>query len=174
MRMKKLIFIILVILFTGCKSHKAVIQEPAPPITLNNSDSVRIRTVIKTIYVPVEVEAPIPQQSETNVSRDDSSHVETDMAFSDAWVKDGILHHSIKNKDGTIKANAYVPQTTEEKETENASVREIPVPQPYRIEVEKELTWWESFRLGSFWYLMCVIVVLLFWVFRKQILQLMT
>lgn len=170
--MKKILFILPLLILIGCRSQRAVVKEPLPPVTLNNSDSVEIRTVIKTVYVPIQVEAEIPQQSEKNVTQNDSSHIETDVAFSDAWVIDGILHHTIENKPGTLKSTAYVPQTTEETEKENIKVREIPVPQPYAVEVERDFTWWESFRLSSFWYLAIISLVLLGWTFRRLIMGL--
>ena len=40
-------------------------------------------------------------------------------------------------------------------------IKEVPVEQP--------LSWWESFKLGAFWYLCGAILLLLLWTFRKLI-----
>lgn len=170
--MKKLYYIVCLLLpiLVGCKTQK---QIPAisPPVVLNNSDSVRVETVINTIYVPVDVAVDLPQQSESNVTPDDSSHVETDLAFSDAWIENGILHHLIKNKPGQLKGEAFVPQTTEQTNKEAVKIKEVPVPTPYPVEVERKWTLFEQIKLASFWYLLGAVVVSIGLIFRKPLLM---
>lgn len=170
--MKKLCYLtcLLSLALVGCKTQK---QIPAtlPPVVLNNSDSVRVETIVKTIYVPVEVAMDLPRQSESNATTNDSSHVETDLAFSDAWVdNDGILHHNIENKPGQLKGEAFVPQTTEQTSKESVKVKEVPVPQPYPVEVERKWTLMEQIKLAAFWYLVGAVLISAIYIFRKALL----
>ncbi len=142
-----------------------------PPVIITNSDSVSLETVINTTYNPEEVGFDIPKQSETKITKEDSSHVETDLAESDAWINDdGTLGHSIKNKEGQIKSTVYVPHTTATTNKEAVKEKEIPVPQPYPVEVEREFTVMEQFKLAVFWYLAGAMAVSLIILFRKPLL----
>lgn len=168
--MKKLcyLFCLLALALVGCKTQK--IPGTLPPVVLNNSDSVRVETIVNTVYVPVEVAVDLPRQSESNATHNDSSHVETDLAFSDAWIYNGILHHNIENKPGKLKGEAYVPQTTEQTSKESVKVKEVPVPQPYPIEVERKMTLMEQIKLAAFWYLVGAALISACYIFRKPLL----
>lgn len=138
---------VLVMACAGCRTKKPV-QAPLPPVVLNSADSVTVEKILGTVYEAIEVAVDLPRQSETNVTRNDSSHVETDLAFSDAWIsEDGVLHHLIENKPGQLKGNAFVPHTTERSNREAVKIKEVPVPEPYPVEVERELTRWEKAKM---------------------------
>lgn len=124
--MKKTVLLmpLIALTFVSCKTQKAA-QAPLPPVILNNADSVSVETIIETTYEPVDVTLDLPQQSETNVTPNDSSHVETDMAFSDAWIENGILHHLIKNKPGQLKGTAFTPHTTKRSNKDAVKIREV-------------------------------------------------
>lgn len=163
---------LLAIILTGCKTQQQT-PKTLPAVVLNNSDSVRVKTIIKTIYVPVEVTADLPQQTASNVTPDDSSHVETDLAYSDAWVENGILHHHIRNKTGQLKGEAFVPQTTEHTTSEAVKIKEVPVPEPYPVEVEREFTLMEQIKLAAFWYLVGLVAVVILFIIRKPFLMIL-
>ncbi len=129
----------------------------------------RVETTVNTVYVPVEVAVDLPRQSESIATPDDSSHVETDLAFSDAWIDDGILHHIIENKPGQLKGEAFVPQITEQTSKEAVKVKEVPVPAPYPVEVERELTLMEQIKFAAFWYLVGAVIVGIGFIFRKPL-----
>lgn len=169
--MKKtvLLMTLIALAFVSCRTQKQV-QAPMPPVVLNNADSVSVETTIETTYEPVDVTLDLPQQSETNVTPNDSSHVETDLAFSDAWIENGILHHLIKNKPGQLKGTAFTPHTTEKNNKEAVKIREVPVPEPYPVEVERELTLMEQIKLAAFWYLVGAVIVSIGIIFRKPFL----
>ncbi len=156
----------------GCKTQKQIHPTVTPPVVLNNSDSVRIETIVKTIYTPVDVAVDLPQQSETKVTQSDSSHVETDLAESDAWINvDGSLGHSIKNKPGQLNTEVFVPQTTQENNKEVIKEKEVPVPQPYPVEVEREFTVMEQIKLAAFWYLVGAVIVSIGLLFHRPLLK---
>lgn len=167
--MKKLCYLVCLfaLALVGCRTQ---LQSQAP-VVLNNSDSIKTDTVIKIIYVPVEVAVDLPKQSETKVTQGDNSHVETDLAESDAWInEDGTLGHSIKNKPGQLKGEAFVPQTTMQTNKEAVKVKEVPVPEPYPVEVERKLTLMEQIKLAAFWYLIGTIILCIGFIFRKPLL----
>lgn len=170
-----LIFFIPLLVLTSCHTNKqAVPNTPPAPVVLNNSDSVRVETVIKTEYVPVMVDVPVPQQSVSNiVFETDTSHIETDVAVSDAWITpEGTLFHNLVNKDVKLSGEAYVPQTTTENNNEAVRTKEIPVPQPYPVYVEKSLSKSEQFKLSAFWYLVGAALIAGAYIFRKPFLRL--
>ena len=168
--MKKLhLIFLLAITLIGCQSQK----QPAAalsPVIINNSDSVKVETITTTVYVPVDVAVDLPRQSESNVTMDDSSHVETDLAVSDAWIKDGVLHHHIKNKSGQLKGESFVPQKTERTNKEAVRVKEVPVPEPYPVEIERKWTPMEQIKLAAFWYLLGAVVLSIGFILRKPLL----
>lgn len=169
--MKQLLFVIPLMLFASCHSSKQAI--PSEPVILNNQDSVRETTVIKTVYVPVTVEVPIPQQSETKVSAADSSRVETDLAVSDAWInEDGTLYHSIKNKPMSFTAEVNVPQRDINHQVETVKTKEIPVPQPYAVEVERQHTLMEQIKLSSWWLLLIITLFSVGYIFKNPLYKL--
>lgn len=169
-----LIFLIPLLVLTSCHTNKQAQTLPPAPIVLNNSDSVRVETIIKTEYVPVRVEVPVPQQSVSNiVFETDTSHIETDIAESNAWIRhDGTLYHDIINKNFKLSSEAYVPQTTTENNNEAVKTKEIPVPQPYPVYVEKSLSKSEQFKLSAFWYLVGATLIAGAYIFRKPFLKL--
>lgn len=170
-----LIFLIPLLVLSSCHTNKqAVPNTPPAPVVLNNSDSVRVETVIKTEYVPVMVDVPVPQQSVSNiVFETDTSHIETDVAVSDAWITpEGTLFHNLVNKDVKLSGEAYVPQTTTENNNEAVRTKEIPVSQPYPVYVEKSLSKPEQFKLSAFWYLVGTALIAGAYIFRKPFLRL--
>ena len=109
-----------------------------------------------TVEIPVEVEKI--------VTRDTVSHLENTYAKSDASVSGGFLSHSLESIPQFIKVPVAVTvhDTTYIKE-------ETQVETEY---VEKELNWWQKFRLDAFLWLVVIILVLLAWTFRKYLLKL--
>lgn len=116
-----------------------------PPVT-QQTDSVRVEIHEHVVHDTARFEVPII--IENNVTRDTASHLENKFAVSDAVVSDGLLYHSLKTKPQTISVPVDVAVTDTLYIEKEAQIRtEI-------VEVEKELTWWQKFRLGAFWWLM--------------------
>lgn len=170
--MKRFCYIlsILILILTGsCRTSKKV--TPSSPVIVTNTDSVRTEYVETVRIDTVTVEIPLPVESSKQVVQDSTSHLETSLAFSDAWLNpDGTLGHSINNKEQKFKADVPVPVKDTQINNTSASVREVPVPYPEPVYVERDFTRWESFRLGAFWYLVVLSGVSLIFAFRKQLL----
>lgn len=119
-----------------------------------------------TIYVPIPLES---DQAIVHVG--DTSHRETSIAESDAWIgKDGMLHHSLWNKTGArIPYGLKLPEhwlytgVTNTKEHEQGIIK--------KEYVEKPLSWWQKFRIRAFWWLLGGLILSFAWIFRKPLLK---
>lgn len=117
-----------------------------------------------TIYVTIPLES-----DQAIVHIGDTSHRETSVAESDAWIgKDGMLHHSLRNKsDARIAYYLKLPEhwlytgVTNTKEHERGIIKEVPV--------EKPLSWWQRAELAVFWWLVLAVALLGAWTFRKPL-----
>lgn len=99
--------------------------------------------------VPFEV----PVEVEKIVTRDTVSHLSNSFAESDAVVSEGFLTHTLKTRPQTIYVPVEVPVADTTTTSTHSEVQTVEVP------VEKELTWWQKFRLKGFWWLLAIAVV---------------
>lgn len=118
-------------------------------------DSVAITYRDSTIIRYVDVEVPVPAENSYAVVPD-SSHLETSVAVSEASVDSlGRLHHSLQNKPVKLTARTEVTDRVLEKIETNKSEEKNTV----TVLVEKELTFWQTFRLKAFWWMAGLIAV---------------
>lgn len=162
-----LFFLIALLLNSACHTSK---NGTIHPVVVTNTDNNRVEYIeilrIDTITVTIE----IPVESVKQIVPDSTSHLETSFAESDAWINpDGTLGHSINNKNLSIPKDVTVPVKDTQTNNTSESIKEIPVPYPEPVYIEREFSRWEKFRLGSFWYMAGIIVVSLGWNFRKPI-----
>ncbi len=134
-------------------------------------DEVTVRDSLMNIPIPTE-------QSTANNQLLQPSHLETSVAESDAWVDSTGLHHTLRNKSET-SLQAHVPVTehthTEEHfhQQDSTAVSSSEHNHTEYIEVEKELTWWQAFRIKAFWPLLLCLLASLCYIFRKPLLELL-
>lgn len=148
----------------GCSSKRTTSPIVVPVQT--ESTTRAIHTVTFEI-----AHASLPQQSLRHTTRDSTSHLETDYAISDAGInEDGSLFHSLINKNDSIPVLVPVTHDT----VVIAKCKEIPVPVPEIKEVERDFSWWERFRLQSFWYLSSCLLVILIFVCRKPLVSIIS
>ena len=135
-----------IMMLAGC-SPKVIVQKE---VVTEYRD--RIVHDTTTFEIPVEVEKI--------VTKDTISHLENKYAKSDAVVSDGFLSHSLESKPQVIRIPIEVHVTdTLYKEAEIIEKE---------VKVEKPLSWWQSFKIGAFWWLCGAVVLLLLWTFRKR------
>lgn len=145
--------VILIILVIGISSATSC----SPRIIEHVTTQIEYRDRIVTDTATVEIEKIV----EKNVTLDTLSKLENKYAKSEAMVSQGLLHHSLESKPQIIKVPVEVHVTdTLWKESEVIEKE---------VKVEKELTWWQKFRLDAFWWLLATVVGLLLWTFRKLI-----
>ena len=140
----KALTLVLIMLYslTGCGVCKHV-----PVVENDKTDSVRVE--IREHYIHDSVEVKVPEYIERVITRDTTSHLENGIVVSDATVSNGFLSHSLRIKPQTIKVPvdvAVTDTTTYHGHTEVTT-------QTVTEYVEKELNWWQKFRLNAFWWL---------------------
>ena len=115
-----------------------------------------------TIYVPIPLEA-----DQAIVHIGDTSHRETSLAASDAWVgADGFLHHDLRNKPGRIAQAVKLPERYLVSEVKNTQEHAEIITK--EVKVERPLNAWKRFKIGAFWWLLVLAAV----GWRKQLLWL--
>lgn len=97
------VIVVLVCILNSCAVCKHCTSTPlVDSIIINKTDTIIIRDTT-LMYQPQDSTA-------SNVVADtEKSHLETDLATSDAWVKDGKLHHNLSNKQDLIPINVSIP-----------------------------------------------------------------
>ena len=144
-----LIHLLLYIVVVGCGAQRNVIAAD----TARDSVSVVVHESI--IYRDTTIYVEVPAESDKAILPDsDTSHLETSIASSEAWVSDGKLNHTLSNKkDIRLPKIMNMPIYLQNKKIEHLANHTI----TKEIEVEKELTQWQSFRM-----MLGTIVILLF------------
>lgn len=122
---------------SGCSTFKGIPSETVirDSVVFHVRDSINFRDSVVLV--------PIPAESSSSVMpEDDSSHLETSVAFSDAWIRDGLLHHTLRNRDALVP---YVIKIPEHWHLE-AGTRSHDRLATRTVYVEKKLS-----RMQSFW-----------------------
>lgn len=158
-------FALLAVLVTSCGSSR----HAATSIETHDSTKVEVRTelieTIDTVYVE------LPKQSETVAVKDTSSHLENDLAVSDASIDAlGFLHHSLKTKP---RGRFPVPSKKTKERRDSIVYRDKNVYIEKPVYVEAELNAWQKFRMNNgFWILAAIVNGYLVWKNRKVLLSL--
>ena len=124
--MRRFILFIVTFLMMGCSICHRVQYVPVE----TNVDSVIVEKIVERVD---SVEVPVPGES-VEVFKQDSSHLETSVAISDAKIdSNGVLHHTLKNKDVNLKKEiVYKDKIIEKKvEVEKEVPVEVEVPVKY-------------------------------------------
>lgn len=159
---RSVLVVVLFSLLSGCSPK--IVERVATVTVTEVRDSTAWRDT--TIYIPIPLES---DQAIVHVG--DTSHRETSVAESEAWIgKDGMLHHSLRNKsEARIAYDLKLPEhwlyttVTNTKEHEHSIIKDV--------KVEKPLSWWQKFRIRAFWWLLGGVLVLLAITFRKPLMR---
>ena len=140
-------------LVVSCAAPKVVLEQKDSTV-IHIKDSIRFRDSL--ILVPVPEGADKAKLPDT-----DTSFLQTSVAESEAFVKDGILYHSLRNKsEAVIPIRITIPERirTEEK----GLTRYLKTVE--QIEVEKELSRWQRFLQGLGW---TALIAVILWIITK-------
>ena len=143
--MKNFILVLFSILCVACGSIKQV--TPTERVVAET----RIETVFKTDTVLLE----IPKIVEKVVTKDTVSVLENDYAKSQAVVSDGLLAHSLETK----PVQKPVEVQTKIVYRDSVIVKDNVIIQT--VEVEKELTGWQSFKMKMGGWMLGIIILLI-------------
>lgn len=114
--------------------------------------------IVDSVYVrDTVVKWRIPEGSDSaRIPDSDTSHLETSLAQSTAYVKNGQLHHTLANKAGSL-----VPiflSVPERARTEEKDITRTVETVKY-IEVEKDFNGWQRFLMGLGWAVLGVLAL---------------
>lgn len=125
-------------LLTGCAAQRVAVDYQRDSVAVIVRDSVIYRDSVVLVEIPKESDKDV-------VMRSDTSHLETSIAESEAWVADGRLHHTLRNKD-----EAFIPVTIKMPERLHYEQKDRLVYNRIveQVEVEKPLNWWERFVMS--------------------------
>lgn len=123
------------LLMMGCGPAKVVTESQRDSILVHVIDSVILRDTVVMVEVPEESDKALLPDTDT-------SHLQTRLAESWAYVCNGQLHHNLRNKSEMllpVKVQ-YIDRARIEKSEEIAWRRMVET-----VEVEKELSRWQNF-----------------------------
>ena len=151
---------ITLVLFSALCVACATARQAAP------SEKIITETRIETVYKTDTVLLEIPKIVERVVTKDTLSVLENEFAKSAASVSDGLLAHSLETK--PVKQPVEVQ--TKIVYRDSVIVKDNVIVQT--VEVEKELTGWQSFKMkmgGWFLGILIILIVLLILYFVKPL-----
>lgn len=149
----RLAYIALTFAAMSCATPKVVLEQKDSTV-IHIKDSIRFRDSL--VLVPVPEGADKAKLQDT-----DTSFLKTSVAESEAFVKDGVLHHSLRNRsEAVIPIRITIPERIR---TEEKGLTRY-LKQVERIEVEKELSRWQRFLQGLGW---TALIAVALWVARK-------
>lgn len=152
------------VILCGIVTVLAVACCPCRHLTTSTGtrDSLHVEIRHYTIWIPDTVRVQLPAERTKQTVRQDSSHLETSAAVSDARINpDGSLSHSLENK--TDDREIPTQRPIEYRDSIVYRDREVEVEKI--VEVERKLTWWQQTQMKGFWVVLVVLVV----VYRKNI-----
>lgn len=117
------------LLLIGCTTIKEI------PVNTNE----KIIYKDSLIYIKDTIYFNLPIEEKTNITKD-SSHLETSVAISDAWIdNNGDLNHTLKNKDKPIKTPIDTVLITQTKEV--LKEKEVPIYFEKTIPIRDKYFW---------------------------------
>ena len=143
--MKNFILVLFSLLCVACGSVKQVTP----------TERVVTETRIETVYQTDTVVLEIPKIVEKVVTKDTVSVLENDYAKSQAVISDGLLAHSLETK----PVQKPVEVQTKIVYRDSVIVKDNVIIQT--VEVEKELTGWQTFKMKTGGFALGIIVLLI-------------
>lgn len=136
--MRKSILLLALMVCVACGPTKIVTEFQRDSVTVYVRDSVFVRDTIVNVEIPAE--------SGTNVLPDtDTSFLSTSLAESRAFIENGRLHHTLRNKSEMLMPVKvqYVDRVRSKQKDSIVSKKIVET-----IEVEKELSRWQNFIMS--------------------------
>lgn len=152
--MRKFSILLVLLMMVGCSTIKYVPVE-------SKIDSVYIEKIVERIDT---ILVEIPVEVKDIITMADSSHLESSVAISDAWVDSlSILHHKLQNKsENALKKEIIYKDRIIEKEV----VKEIPVINEVEVPVKYVPPYYKKINV-IFWCLIGLLLLFLLYKSRK-------
>lgn len=126
---------VMILGLSSCGAVKHTVPERS------DSTRVEVRTITQTVHDTAYIELPV--FIERNVTRDTTSTLENPYAKSEASITDGLLSHSLQTKP------TRQPVKIEKEIVYRDSIVFRDRIETVTVEVEKELTKWQSFKMKT-------------------------
>ena len=155
------IFVYILLCFVSCSVPRST--------ALFQKDSVRTVITDRIVYRDTVIHIPVPIESDKAVLQaTDTSYLQTSLAESEAFIQEGKLHHSLRNRWELLQPiNLKLPEKI--LQTESSLLKQ----QIVTVEVERELTRWQkllqTLGLGTFVALCATLLYLAIRIVRKFI-----
>ncbi|MBO5044145.1 MAG: hypothetical protein J6C45_03840 [Alistipes sp.] len=142
-------------LLSGCATKR---------VTTIQQDSVRVEVRERVELVTDTITVAIPDISEAVTTRDTTSRLENDYAFSYAAVAGGLLHHSLATKPQLRRLAYQRPVYSRDSIIYRNYYRDI------TTEVQRELSWLQRAQINGFWALLIIFSIFLIirWAFGRE------
>lgn len=121
-------------LFVACSAPRVIQDYQRDSVVYIVKDSTIFKDSVVLVEIPTERERLV-------ASAADTSHLETSVAWSEAFVADGKLYHTLQNKDALLPVKITIPEKVHSEQREKALIYK----QAEIVEVEKELSKWQNF-----------------------------
>lgn len=147
---------VVALLCAGCAAKRVATNN-----IQQDSVSVAVREVVE--YIVDTVEVGIPLISESVTTRDTTSFLENDYAFSSAILSEGLLSHTLATKPQLRKVQIKTPRLRRD-----SVIREY-ICRTVEVEVERDLTFFQQLQMRGFWVLLSIFLLFLLfrWVFGR-------
>lgn len=133
--MKRIFIIVLACIAVSCGTPCKVIEV--------QRDSVRTVVQNRVVYRDSIIYVPVPTEADrAELADSDTSRLETSLAVSEAFVADGMLHHSLRNRsDALLPVPVKLPSLLHQEQ--HYLIRDRVATET--VYVEKELSRWQRF-----------------------------
>lgn len=149
--MRRIIIILFLFLVASCGLYNQL-----PSTNEQTEKQVEVKELITYIHDTVEVQ--VPQSKEKVIVKDSTSHLENDVAISDAKIDStGLLHHSLETKPTPIKVQVVYKEVVRDSIVYVNKIKEVRIP----VVKEKPLSWWQQTQIKGFYALLVVCSILI-------------
>ena len=149
----RLAYIAMIFAVMSCATPKVMLEQRDSTV-IHIKDSIRFRDSL--ILVPIPEGADKAKLADT-----DTSFLQTSVAESEAFVKDGVLHHFLRNRsEAVIPIKITIPERI--RTEERGLTRYLKTVE--RVEVEKALSRWQRFLQGIGW---TALIAVALWIINK-------
>ena len=150
----KYVLAISAVIIASCGPAKVIQDYQRDSIVVIIKDSIIFKDSVVLVEIPTERERLVADATDT-------SRLETSVARSEAYLANGKLHHTLTNKDALLPVKVTLPIKVHTEHKEKAMV------QRQVIDVEKELSRWQSFLITLGYTVLVAVAVWLIMRVRK-------
>lgn len=164
------VLVLMLFIVSGCCTQRRVVEQNTTVIQQKDSANTEVKVEKVVEYVTDTLYIEVPAQTAERTTQDSISHLENDYATSDAHInQDGTLFHDLKTKPQKKPVEYQKPVERKDSVRTEYKTKTEYVNLIEKVEVEKELTWWQSTCIKWFPWSILIIIICIGFIFRKPI-----